>query len=265
MTRPVPRRHVFDPRSPFGRKSSGGNSGSSRSESTSSRRLAWLWAGLRDAAFSYLLPHLHRSFRHGEWASLTELQPLPLSPSPPPTLAQRRLPRSVAQLFLLRKRRSRRHRASRLEQQRPVVSEMDFFLSPHRKPETVHHPPKQKTVYYDYRLYHHPRQSVKNIHTAKADSFSHSIIISSPIVQSFPVKAVKAQPVPVTAPQAVRAEHAPAPVPRDDAADGQPTPIPVPAPRARAAETQSTSAPVPAPRVGVTGVQLAPVPVKRPG
>lgn len=80
------------------------------------------------------------------------------------------------------------------------------------------------------------------------------------------MKAVKAQPVPLLAPQAARAHHVPtlAPIPRDGAADAQPTPISVPAPRARAARTQSTPAPVPVSQVGVTSVQLAPIPVPAP-
>lgn len=179
-----------------------------------------------------------------------------------------------------------------------MVSETDFFLSPHHNSETVHRPPKQKTVFYDYILDYaintrHPASKetvppsqaiIKNIDTAKPDNFSHSVIISSPIVQSFPVskapqiqpspspvppaqvKAVKAQPVPLLAPRAARAQHVPTltPIPRDGAADAQPTPIPVPAPRVRAARTQSTPAPVPVSQVGVTSVQLAPIPVPAP-
>ncbi|CAI5638654.1 unnamed protein product [Oreochromis niloticus] len=291
MTRRVPRRHAVDPADSdlFERQeaalsiwtgSSGGNNGSSQRGSTFSKVLVWLWAGFGDAVVLHLLPHLHRSIRRGEWESLAKLQLLPLSPfrslvthrqplhspaSPPPT----------SEAVSAKEKRGSRHRhSSHSERQCPVVSETDFFLSSHHNSETVHRPPKQKTVYCDYILdfpinTYHPASEetvpqtqaiITNIHTTKSDNFSHSITISSPFVQPFPasraaqilpspspvspsqVKAAKAQPVPVPAPRAARAQHVPAPVPvpPDGAVYAQPSPIPVPAPRARAAVTLST-------------------------
>ncbi|KAL3969492.1 1-phosphatidylinositol-5-phosphate 4-kinase [Sarotherodon galilaeus] len=165
-----------------------------------------------------------------------------------------------------RERRARRHRTSHSELQHPVVSETDFFLSSHFKPETAHYPPNQKTVccddILDYPINTHhsasketvpPSQATaKDIIPATPNNFSHSITISSPITQPFfasTVAQIQPSPSPVS-PSQVKAARA--------------QPVPVPAPRMRAAVTQSTSTPVPVSRVGVTGVQPPPVPVPAP-
>ncbi|CAI5670505.1 unnamed protein product [Oreochromis niloticus] len=165
-----------------------------------------------------------------------------------------------------RERRARRHRTSHSELQHPVVSETDFFLSSHFKPETAHYPPNQKTVccddILDYPINTHhsaPKETVppsqataKDIIPATPNNFSHSITISSPITQPFfasTVAQIQPSPSPVS-PSQVKAARA--------------QPVPVPAPRMRAAVTQSTSTPVPVSRVGVTGVQPPPVPVPAP-
>lgn len=127
------------------------------------------WAS--ETVFFRLLPHLHWSIHRREWLSLTVLRPLPLSPlhslltrlpphSPvlpprhgaaalPPISAQRRLPRSVAQLYM--QRRSEAHAAAALL----AWSGRDC------SPST-----QKKTVYCDYILdcpinTHHPRPSLK--------------------------------------------------------------------------------------------------------
>ncbi|CAI5670812.1 unnamed protein product [Oreochromis niloticus] len=170
-----------------------------------------------------------------------------------------------------RERRARRHRTSHSELQHPVVSETDFFLSSHFKPETVHYPPNQKTVccddILDYPINTHhsasketvpPSQATaKDIIPATPNNFSHSITISSPITQPFfasTVAQIQPSPSPVSPSQVKAARAQPVSV----------APPPVPAPRTRAAVTQSTSAPVPVSRVGVTGVQPPPVPVPAP-
>ncbi|XP_013769111.1 myb-related transcription factor, partner of profilin-like [Pundamilia nyererei] len=168
------------------------------------------------------------------------------------------------------KQGSRRRRSSCLEQQDQSASKMDFFLSPN--PETVHHPPKPKTVYCDYILdyptnTHHPtseetvflssQATARDLNPTEPSDFSHSITISSPVThplaanraaQSLP-SPPSAQPIPVAPPRVDRVQLAP---------------TPVPAPRTRAAVTQSTSTPVPVSRVGVTGVQPPPAPVPAP-
>ncbi|XP_025754932.1 proline-rich protein 36-like [Oreochromis niloticus] len=78
------------------------------------------------------------------------------------------------------------------------------------------------------------------------------------------------QPVPVSSAQAtVKNTQSPKPdsitLPVSISTSiSQPTPTPVPAPRTRAAVTQYTSTPAPVSRVGVTGVQPPPVPVPAP-
>ncbi|KAL4009132.1 hypothetical protein ACER0C_002984 [Sarotherodon galilaeus] len=169
------------------------------------------------------------------------------------------------------KQGSRRRRSSCLEQQYQSVSKMDFFLSP--PPETVHHPPNQKTVYcdviLDYPSATHlhtaskrtalPSEAPIDFNTAQADNFSQ-VTISSPTCQPVPVSSAQATVKNIPAPKPVSITH---PV-IISTPIRQPTPTPVPAPRTRAAVTQSTPAPVPVPWVGVTVDQPPPVPVPVP-